>query len=95
MKSHLEGMLERYVVATLGNPTQYLIFKDNNVSFTKYISRATKTIGRNTAQDIKNDFYSCTGMTDMELVVLPIRISYEIIQECLDMDGEVYDVIPW
>lgn len=93
MKRHLEGILERYVVATLDNPTQYLIFKDNNVSFTKYISRATKTVGRNTAQDIKNDFYACTGMTDMELVVLPIRISYEIVQEGLDIDGEVYEVV--
>ena len=81
MNSHLESVLGRYVIATLSSPTTYLIFKDDNITFTKQISRATKTAGRATANAIKNEFYAYTGMTDIDLVVLPIKISYEILKE--------------
>ena len=81
MNSYLESVLGRYVIATLSSPTTYLIFKDDNITFTKQISRATKTAGRATANAIKNEFYAYTGMTDIDLVVLPIKISYEILKE--------------
>ena len=41
MNDYLEGSLYRYVIATLDNPTTYLIFKDENITFTKQISRVT------------------------------------------------------
>lgn len=88
MENYLESILERYVIATLDNPTQYLIFKDDNVSFTKYIYRATKTAGRKTAQSIKDEFYLHTGMTDMELVILPVKISYELVLEDSMIEGD-------
>ena len=84
MDSYLESVLGRYVIATLTTPTTYLIFKDENITFTKQISRATKTAGWNTANAIKNEFYAYTGRTDIELAILPIKISYELLKEDKD-----------
>lgn len=81
MKNHLENVLDRFVIATLETPTRYLIFKDNNITFTNNIARCTKTVGRTIARTIRDEFYAYTGMTDIELVILPVKISYEIIQE--------------
>ena len=93
MNNYLESTLDRYVIATLDNPTTYLIFKDENITFTKQISRATKTAGRTTANTIKNEFYAYTGRTDIELIVLPIRISYEIIKEADEIEGEHIELL--
>ena len=93
MNKYLESTLERYVIATLENPTTYLIFKDENITFTRQISRATKTAGRNTANAIKNEFYAYTGRTDIELVVLPIKISYEIVKEENKTEGEHIELL--
>ena len=93
MDNYLESTLDRYVIATLGNPTTYLIFKDENITFTEQISRATKTAGRNTANTIKNEFYAYTGRTDIELVVLPIKISYEIVKEENKTEGERIELL--
>ena len=93
MENYLESVLYRYVIATLESPTNYLIFKDSNISFTKHISRATKTVGTGTAEAIKNDFYLHTGRNDIDLVVLPVKISYELVKECLD--GDVIELLPW
>ena len=93
MDNYLESTLCRYVIATLDNPTTYLIFKDENITFTRQISRATKTAGKTTANTIKNEFYAYTGRTDIELVVLPIRISYEIIKEESDIEGEYVELL--
>lgn len=92
MNNYLESTLDRYVIATLDNPTTYLIFKDENITFTKQISRATKTAGRTTANAIKNEFYAYTGRGDIELVVLPIRISYEIIKEKNEVEGDYIEL---
>ena len=93
MNNYLEDILDRYVVATLGNPTTYLIFKDGNITFTKQISRATKTAGKATANSIKNEFYAYTNREDIELVVLPIRISYELIKEENNVEGEHIELL--
>lgn len=93
MNNYLESTLGRYVIATLDNPTTYLIFKDENITFTKQISRATKTAGKNTANAIKNEFYAYTGRTDIELIVLPIKISYEIIKEESLIEGEYIELL--
>ena len=93
MNNYLEGTLCRYVIATLDNPTNYLIFKDDNITFTKQISRATKTAGKSTANTIKSEFYAYTGRTDIDLVVLPIKISYEIIREENTIEGECFELL--
>ena len=93
MNNYLESTLYRYVIATLDNPTTYLIFKDGNITFTGQIARATKTAGRNTANAIKNEFYAYTDRTDIELVILPIKISYEIIKEENNIEGEYIELL--
>ena len=93
MNNYLECTLDRYVIATLDNPTTYLIFKDENIKFTKQISRATKTAGRTTANTIKNEFYAYTGRTDIELVVLPVRISYELFKEENEIEGDSIELL--
>lgn len=81
MIRYLESELIRYVIATVDNPILYLVFQGNNITFTKHISKATKTSGRKTAESILQEFYDYTGRADIELIILPIRISYEILQE--------------
>ena len=94
MKNYLEKTLNRYVIATLETPTRYLVFKDNNITFTKHIAKSTKSASKNTARTIKDEFYAYTGMTDIELVILPVKISYEIIQEENSMiEGVVSEII--
>lgn len=93
MKSYLESVLNRYVIATLDNPTTYLVFKDDNITFTKHISKATKTAGRATASTIKNEFYAYTGRTDIELIILPIRISYELLREENEIEGDIIELL--
>lgn len=93
MNNYLESTLCRYVIATLDRPTTYLIFKDENITFTRQISRATKAAGKTTANTIKNEFYAYTGRTDIELVILPIRISYEIVKEENNIEGEYIELL--
>ena len=92
MENFLEDVLYRYVIATLDNPTQYLVFRDDNITFTKHITNATKTAGKATAQTIKNDFYAYTGRTDIELIILPLKISYELMREEM-IEGEIIEVL--
>lgn len=92
MNNYLESIIDRYVIATMDNPTTYLIFKDGNITFTKQISRATKTAGRTTANAIKNEFYAYTGRSDIELVILPVRISYELLKEESKVKGEYIEL---
>lgn len=93
MENHLESVLNRYVIATLNNPTTYLVFKDDNIFFTRHISRATKMAGKTTANAIKSEFYAYTDRSDIELVVLPVRISYELLEEHDVIEGEFIEVI--
>ena len=93
MKNHLENVLDRFVIATLETPTRYLIFKDNNITLTNNIARCTKTVSRTIARTIRDEFYAYTGMTDIEFVILPIKISYEIIQEEPMIEGVISEVL--
>ena len=94
MENYTENVLNRFVIATLENPTRYLIFKDDKISFTNNIARSTKSVSRTTAQVIRDEFYAYTGMNNIDLVILPIKISYEIIyEEYPDIEGVAYEVL--
>ena len=95
MSNYLESTLYRYVIATLDAPTNYLIFKDGNITFTKQIPRATKTASKITANSIRNEFYAYTGRKDIDLIVLPIRISYELLKDENETKGESIDLLSW
>lgn len=93
MEKHLENILNRYVIATFDVPTRYLVFKNNNISFTNNIALSTKTASKSVAKSIKEEFYSYTGARDIQLVVLPLVITYELIQEGLSaIKGDINDI---
>lgn len=84
MKEYKELELNRYVIATLDNPTQYLISEHfGKWSFTDNIQMASKMTNKNIANELKSYFYKDTKLNneDMELLVLPLKIEYKLIDE--------------
>jgi len=83
MERYKEKVIRRYVIATLDNPTLYLkkTLQKAEYSFVEDITMATKTHSRKTADTILNYFYSDTNLRDIELVIIPVEITYEILDE--------------
>lgn len=81
MEKYIEKQLRRYVIATLDSPAQYLLVEDGEVSFTNDIIKCTKAVSKRTAEYMRNLFYEKTRQTDIELVVIPLVITYELICE--------------
>lgn len=81
MDKYIEKQLKRYVIATLDNPVQYLIVEDGEVSLTKDIVRCTKAVSKSTAEYMRALFCTKTGQTDVELVIIPLDITYELVRE--------------
>lgn len=73
--------LNRYVIATFDNPTTYLSRINGEYYFIDNLRECTKFTSRNIANQLKNYFYQDTGFTDIELVVLPLKIEYRLINE--------------
>lgn len=82
MKKYLEKKVRKYVIATLGSPTLYLkkTPTKNEYYFVEDIELATKTMSKVTGENVLHYFYVDTGI-NMELVVVPIEITYEIIDD--------------
>lgn len=82
MQRYLEKKTKKYVIATLDNPTLYLkkILAKKEYYFVEDIEVATKTMSKKLANSILQYYYSDTGL-DTELVVIPIEITYEIIDD--------------
>ncbi len=82
MQKYLEKKIIKYVIATLDNPTLYLkkIPAKKEYYFVEDIEVASKTLSKNLANSILQYYYSDTGL-DTELVVVPIEITYEIIDD--------------
>jgi len=82
MQRYLEKKIIKYVIATLDNPTLYLkkIPTKKEYYFVEDIEVASKTLSKNLANSILQYYYSDTGL-DTELVVVPIEITYEIIDD--------------
>lgn len=87
MEKYIEKQLKRYVIATLDNPAQYLIVEDGEVSLTKDIVRCTKAVSKSTAEYMRNLFYTKTGQNDVELVIIPLDIIYELVREGVQNNG--------
>ena len=76
---HVEKKCLKYVIATLDNPTMYLRYLLNRkYSFVDDIEQATKTLDYALAENIKGYYYKDTGM-DTELIIIPVEITYELI----------------
>ena len=79
MNKYKEKEIKKYVIADLSQPTNYLkSMKDGRYSFIDNIVIATKFISKSIAQEICNE---CIKNTNIDLVVVPIMITYEIIEE--------------
>lgn len=78
----------RYVIASLDNPTQYvMVHGGKKYSLVNSIVSATKYAERSLANQMIRYYRESTG--DMrELVVLPVLITYDLIDETeFELDG--------
>ena len=79
MKKYLEKETKKYIIADLSQPTNYLkSMKDGKYCFIDNVVIATKFVNRYTAQEICNE---CIRNTNIDLVVVPVFITYEIVEE--------------
>lgn len=82
-KRILEKRTRNYIIATLDNPTQYLKLFNGQYMFVENIDAASLASNKTTARWMVEDYYTTIGKT-FDLVVLPIEISYELINEYAD-----------
>lgn len=79
MKRYKEKEIRKYVIADLSQPTNYLMSNRNgNYCFIDNIISATKFLSRQLAEDICGE---CIRNSRINLVVVPISITYEILEE--------------
>lgn len=78
----LEKKVTKYVIATLDNPTMYMkkVYQQKKYVFTDDIEYATKTMSKDVAQIILDYYYNDTG-DNMDLVIIPVEITYSLISE--------------
>ena len=82
MKKYLEKKIRKYVIATLDNPTLYLKKTPGKIEycFVEDIEVATKAMSLSSMKQILKYYYFDTGL-NTELVVVPVEITYEIIDD--------------
>lgn len=73
--------LNRYVIATFDNPTNYLSKYNGEYVFIDNLIECTKFTSKSTANQLKKYFYQDTGLNNIELVVIPLKIEYSLINE--------------
>lgn len=79
MKKFKEKELKKYVIADLLQPTNYLhSLREGKYCFVDNIITSTKFVNKNIAEMICSE---CMRNFDMDLVVVPIVITYEIVEE--------------
>jgi len=79
MNRFKEKELYRYVIADLSQPTNYIMsLRDANYCFIDNIIKATKFRSKKVAENICEE---CIRNTGLDLVVVPVVITYEIIEE--------------
>lgn len=82
MKKYLEKKVKKYVIATLDNPTLYLkkTWGYSDYCFVEDIEVATKGVRKQVMEQVLKYYYYDTGL-DTELVIVPIEITYEILED--------------
>lgn len=83
-KKYLEKRVKRYVMASV-DTGQYLVVipVKNQYIFTNNIIQATKCRNAFDAKIVIRDYHHDTG-DDFDLVVIPLEITYELINETID-----------
>lgn len=85
MEKFLEKKIRRYVIATLSSSFLTRNSLSKTYLFTE-IDKATKFKSRNMANSWINYYRQDTKDLELELVVIPVDISYELIQENFDAE---------
>ena len=80
MDKFLEKKIRRYVIATLSSSFLARNSVNKTYLFTD-IDKATKFKSKDMANNWINYYRQDTGDLELELVVIPVDISYELIQE--------------
>ena len=72
----------KFVIATVASPTMYLYKTPGEYKyrFYKRINKALYTKDREVAQMLLNEYKHVTN-DDIELVVVPVQISYDLVKE--------------
>lgn len=72
----------KFVIATLSSPTMYMYKKPGEFQYKFYkdIRKALFTLERDVAQMLLDEYKFYTG-DDIELVVIPVEISYALVNE--------------
>ena len=79
MNRYKEKEIKKYVIADLSCPTNYLhSLRNGRYNLIDNIIVSTKFVNKNIAQQICNE---CSVNFNMDLVVVPILVTYEIIDE--------------
>ena len=79
MNRYKEKEIKKYVIADLSQPTNYLhSLREGRHNLIDNIIVATKFVNKNIAQQICDE---CSRNFQMDLVVIPIIITYEILEE--------------
>jgi len=80
---HLEKKCRKYVIATLSSPTMYLhkTLGEAKYTFIKDIEGATKTEKLKAAKWVQRNYYHDTHDYDMQTIILPLDVTYELIEE--------------
>lgn len=77
----LEKKVRKYVVASVSQPTRYLLSMHfGNWMLVDDIEKASKTMKKSVAEDLKEYYYNDT-FSNEEFVVVPVDITYELIEE--------------
>ena len=85
MNRFLEKKIRRYVIATLSS--SFLSRNSmNKTYFFADIDKAIKFNNKNIANTYINYYRHDTGDLELELVVIPVDISYELIQEDFNLE---------
>lgn len=73
--------LKCFIVASVDIPTKYLhVIGGKKYSLANKLAGATKIASRETAYNMIKYYYSSTG-DDRDFVVIPMEVSYELIDE--------------
>lgn len=79
MQKYKEKEIKRYIIVDLSQPTNYLYsLRNGKYCFIDNVVNSTKFINKNIAQNICNE---CINNFNIDLVVVPILITYEIVEE--------------
>lgn len=73
----------KYVIAVISSPIMYLYKRPGvyEYCFYKNIEKATKTIDRFDAEILLKEYYQVTQDHKLEMVIIPLDVTYELIEE--------------